>query len=846
MAKNKSVYEIMGDPSDIAKPDEYEVRASATPSDHFVNPKSAQTLLAESKDFKKAATMSALAKTFTSGLQTAAKIKTQQDAYDIKSDLHSVNTLALKDQYKYDNWVQNNQADYKSMTIPERDDKRLEFFEETFTFLKNTHEDVQFRFNTRFDNLVYAENKSMYDDDFEKYVNTKIDPEFNALDFYPKNISKASLLNHDTDYTKHLDSEKLIDNVQNRYNYSVDLSIERLKESTGLDYTELNNRFAKKAIANLVNDDPRLYNWAKNKKIYSTAKNVDSGLLELSNKKFLAYKARNLKNEQQDQAGELATYFDNAGETTINQDSEKLLIKAGINPVTAKGIAETTVYNVDYLKTSIDAWQEKNEQLNGEGYAALINTATAKIKVGDYDLYTAIKNIKDHRGEKIFKSSLYAKEIALLNQADETYRNKVEPTITKKQIVQGGSDAILEDWLNGSDDFSIYENRNFSNILGADNPNVPPVYFNDGIKSLATNKILEHEQKQLTILTKELIGLNPDDPTYMEKAQEFLNYENKVTTRFRNAGITNPAWQQEIKIAGEILADGKEVDDEKLDQILRGLIRYSKLQKVSPHYVNNTGDAESQQVFETLIKNINIKNAPFSAMFSDDQKNNLKHAIEQAQKEPINIPEEDVNWIRNSVEAFIGELGEQEFTLFNTGRNIGHLHGINQIYEAIRHQMQKAGDTKEDALYAIIGTSPTLGEILRDSPDSWFNQNFKVITTEDERESSILGYIPWMGEDFNHVIDKRPFKHFNSLNGIPIEDADNYLEVSLPEYLTELASRINGNDSLKEQVTIIPRGNDFTSGYILQDIQGDAVQDANGDLITFDIKEFYDWANTKR
>ena len=84
MAKNKSVYEVMGNVSDIMKEGQYEVHANANPRDNFVQGKSANTFLAESGDFRKAKVMEALAKTSISAMQSIGQIQANTERREAK------------------------------------------------------------------------------------------------------------------------------------------------------------------------------------------------------------------------------------------------------------------------------------------------------------------------------------------------------------------------------------------------------------------------------------------------------------------------------------------------------------------------------------------------------------------------------------------------------------------------------------------------------------------------------------------------------------------------------------------------------------------------------------------
>ena len=286
MAKNKSVYEVMGNVSDIMKEGQYEVHASANPRDNFVQGKSANTFLAESGDFRKAKVMEALAKTSISAMQSIGQIQAnterreaklqaaadkrtrEQKAIDDERERQEIDMQTLnienvigKSQNEWSAFQLNGeltrtaedgiatQVKYADMTVSERDGKRNEIYAPAHAYAETAHEKVKLTWGRQFNKLEVLERDRNLPKDLERFVTSKTDEVFTVMDTRPLT----------EEYT------------QDDWNTDLNNRLLNVARNTKVEMKKFNEWATNSAIQGLNNMDPRWDEYAESQQLYNTA-----------------------------------------------------------------------------------------------------------------------------------------------------------------------------------------------------------------------------------------------------------------------------------------------------------------------------------------------------------------------------------------------------------------------------------------------------------------------------------------------------------------------------------------------------------------------------------------------
>mgnify|MGYP003672606245 CR=1 FL=1 len=371
MARNKSVYEIMGNVSDIVKEGDYEVHAERNPSGNFVQAKSASAYLAESSDYRKAKVMEALAKTSIGAMQTIGQMKAFEERKEAKAqaeedrrtrkqkaldaererqeiDMQTLNieTLAGKAQnewtaFQTNGTIQRTAEDgsvtdvlYKDMTVAERDAERLRVYSPVHAYSETANTKVRNTWGKLFNRLEVTERDKNIPKDFQRFLTTKTDGIFEVLD------------------QRQLTEEYTQENWNNTAN-SLILSVAR---NTGVEVKELNTWATNSAINGLNNMDPRWYEYAKSQKLFNTADFKNSNQFSSLQNALKGYE-KNVKAMLSEQKIQTVVNLNNTA-TTANRTDQNL-----VAPVLTK--EEQTKARAATLK----GWLEESQQLLGGAVA---------------------------------------------------------------------------------------------------------------------------------------------------------------------------------------------------------------------------------------------------------------------------------------------------------------------------------------------------------------------------------------------------------------------------------------------------------------------------------------------
>ena len=532
MAKNKSVYEIMGDVNELIKPDDYQVHASANPQDHYVAPKDVNVRLAESKDLKKAKTMGALAQTVGKGFQQVAQIKDVIDKDRIEMESYDMNVLGLKNEREYTSWMINNQSEYEAMDVAARAAKKQEFFEESFGKLEGTHEKVQIKFNDWFLRGSQKERLDNISSDFDRYVAIKAEEAVNGLTALDTNTSIEV------------------------FNKAANTALLNLAGITKLPVKELNTYFAKLGVANLANDDARLYNFANSQKLYGTAEAIDSGLSGKATKAFYNYEQRTIKENLKEDASLVAD-----ATAAFPDSASKLSV--------ALADAET-----------------KNDKRDNEYFVDYFDIVNSQVAANNFDGLNLLEQMEDGDGRKLMEHPFYAKQQAVL--AGHLDAGKKETFKQRKVHVANG---IADDFFaNNRNVYAKYSNERL-------NPNDPenPLDYKT-LKPMVDSEILKRYDAALD-------QFEDDDPMK-------IMFQRAHIQRFHDNKIVNPKWQHQLTTAANVIQTPSALTPVTLEQTRQALDLYQEINTISPDYI--TSD-KTRTAFNTILTHQELQNSTLEA-----------------------------------------------------------------------------------------------------------------------------------------------------------------------------------------------------------------------------------------
>ena len=306
MAKNKSVYEIMGSTDNIIKEDEYEVHASSTPRDHYVTPKSATTLLAENRDYKKAKLLEAIVKTTGDAIKGYAQYQNVVDKNEIEMQTFNVDLEARKAKNTFLNYKASNSADYEAMTPDQRAVKQNEFYQPVHDLVAGYNPKIQQRWANTFSSLEFNERNNNIVPDYKRSLENKL----------------VTLFDGSYNYTVKEDGTPV---TQEEWNTNLNQQLNNVKNNMGVDFPVLNKWVMAKATQELGAGDRRLYDYVTAYNINNTRESRESGA---SNKLNDAYKKYVVEAEKirQQQKNETASSLIASNDV----DSVNLVLQSGI------------------------------------------------------------------------------------------------------------------------------------------------------------------------------------------------------------------------------------------------------------------------------------------------------------------------------------------------------------------------------------------------------------------------------------------------------------------------------------------------------------------------------------
>lgn len=258
MAKNKSVYEIMGSTDNIIKEDEYEVHATSTPRDQYVTPKSAATLLAENKDFKKAKLLEAVVKTTGDVLKSYGQYKSVVDKNEIEMQTFNVDLEARKAKNTFLNYKANNSAEYAAMTPDQRAVKQNEFYQSVHDLVAGYNPKIQKSWANTFSAIEFNERNNNIVPDYKRSLENKL----------------VTLFDGSNNYTVKEDGTPV---TQDEWNTNFNQGLTNVSNNMGVDFPTLNKWVMSKATQQLGANDRRLYDYVIAYGINNTKESKESG-----------------------------------------------------------------------------------------------------------------------------------------------------------------------------------------------------------------------------------------------------------------------------------------------------------------------------------------------------------------------------------------------------------------------------------------------------------------------------------------------------------------------------------------------------------------------------------------
>ena len=281
MAKNKSIYDIMGNLDNIQSVDEYEIHARANPSDHYVTPKPTSVHLAESKRFKDAQLLDTAIKTVIGVTKDIGSINKSLEIQKRKEDKEqaAVDAVIQKQAFNVDrnSWTDFKvnglysrpledgtfeEVRYENMTVQERDLKRDEIFSNSIELSKTLSPVVGRNFSISYSDFIRAEKDKNIPLDTKRYHNLKLDGQFNEYngrEVFPEDVKDEYGFVKVEAYT------------QDDWNLDLNTDLLDMSKTYTIPMKTINNWVRETAVTGLNNLDTRWYNYAQKYNLFNTA-----------------------------------------------------------------------------------------------------------------------------------------------------------------------------------------------------------------------------------------------------------------------------------------------------------------------------------------------------------------------------------------------------------------------------------------------------------------------------------------------------------------------------------------------------------------------------------------------
>ena len=300
MAKNKSVYEIMGSADDIIRPDAYQVHARANPQDHYVTPKSASTRLAEDKGYKQRQLNAAILGSVGQLMQQAGQLKDAIDKPQIEMDTYNLDQQASKDTNAWETWKVQNQSTYEAMSPDERNARRSQAYAGSNELAATMHKDVQLKWGSVFSKMAEKETLGNIPKDFQRLITLKTNNIFEEF---------AALTVGD-------DGNPI---TQEDWNNKLNARLLNFQANHKLPMKDINKWIGESAINSLNSDDERWFNYAESRQMFNTAEFINDGVTARKQTALDAYRKRLIERGKQFQITALGTAMANGDQDKVSQ-----------------------------------------------------------------------------------------------------------------------------------------------------------------------------------------------------------------------------------------------------------------------------------------------------------------------------------------------------------------------------------------------------------------------------------------------------------------------------------------------------------------------------------------------
>jgi hypothetical protein len=299
MAKNKSVYEIMGSADDIIRSDDYQVHARANPQDHYVTPKSAATRLAEDKGYKQRQLNAAILGSVGQLMQQAGQFKEEViDKPQIEMDTYNLDQQASKDTNAWETWKVQNQSTYEAMSPDERNARRSQAYAGSNELAATMHKDVQLKWGSVFSRMAEKETLGNIPKDFQRLITLKTNNIFEEF---------AALTVGD-------DGNPI---TQEAWNNKLNARLLNFQANHKLPMKDINKWIGESAINSLNSDDERWFNYAESRQMFNTAEFINDGVTARKQTALDQFRKRVAVQQKEDRINVLAEVIASGDSTKI-------------------------------------------------------------------------------------------------------------------------------------------------------------------------------------------------------------------------------------------------------------------------------------------------------------------------------------------------------------------------------------------------------------------------------------------------------------------------------------------------------------------------------------------------
>jgi len=471
MAKNKSVYEIMGSADDIIRSDDYQVHARANPQDHYVTPKSASTRLAEDKGYKQRQLNAAILGSVGQLMQQAGQLKDAIDKPQIEMDTYNLDQQASKDTNAWETWKVQNQSTYEAMSPDERNARRSQAYAGSNELAATMHKDVQLKWGSVFSKMSEKETLGNIPKDFQRLITLKTNNIFEEF---------AALTVGD-------DGNPI---TQEDWNNKLNARLLNFQANHKIPMKDINKWIGESAINSLNSDDERWFNYAESRQMFNTAEFINDGVTARKQTALDAYRKRLIERGEEAQITAIGNAMANGDQDAVNAitqlqgfNNSEITKKAEELAVQQMAEKETELLQVMLTDPSPENIQEYQEVVHQH----IINATKNKLTVDTHkrSIDVAHTYIGTGRGgdETTFKTGLAtwrayyqvspakAKEIA--GDAHKDYLafdilDRTFGTSEAHQILLNGKRSIGEKNKFGQDDFNTEDDWFFSKEWNGD------------------------------------------------------------------------------------------------------------------------------------------------------------------------------------------------------------------------------------------------------------------------------------------------------------------------------------------------------------------------------------------